>query len=169
MDSVTVSIVYGINIPIFKIKTAFIIALFMGVFQGLMPILGWLSINIFNFNTKAFGYFIASVILFTLGSLMIYGFFKKDNSIKRIKPNNYKILTSLAFATSIDAFAVGISFNITNTSLYISSFIIGIITFILSFLAVYMAGKIKQITKLPLEIIGGIILIGIGIKTLLNH
>lgn len=169
MDSVTVSISYGLIINKFKPKLAFRIAFFMGLFQGVMPVLGWLLGSTFKSHIEAFDHWIAFIILLFLGGRMIYQHFTADDDFKCFDIKSYKTLTGLALATSIDAMAVGITFSIINISLYMSALVIGIVSFILSFLAVYLANKFRQKLKFPFEFAGGVILIIIGLKILIEH
>ncbi len=84
-------------------------------------------------------------------------------------PTSNKVLAGLAIATSIDALAVGITFSIIDISLLFAGSVIGIVSFVLSFVAVYLACIFKQKLKFPFELTGGIILILIGLKILIEH
>jgi putative Mn2+ efflux pump MntP len=169
MDSVTVSISYGLIINKLKIQLALRIAIFMGMFQGIMPVLGWLLGSTFKSHIEAYDHWIAFIILLFLGSRMIYQHYTTDDDFKCFDTDSYKTLTGLAIATSIDAMAVGITFSIIEISLYTSALIIGLVSFTLSFLAVYLANKFRQKIKFPFELAGGIILILIGFKILIEH
>lgn len=169
MDSVTVSVSYGLIINKFKPIIAFRIAFFMGLFQGIMPVIGWLLGSTFKSHIEAYDHWIAFIILLFLGGRMIYQHLTSDDDFKCFDTNSYKTLMSLALATSIDAMAVGITFSIINISLYMSAFIIGLVSFILSYIAVYLGNQFKQKLKFPFELVGGIILILIGLKILIEH
>lgn len=141
----------------------------MGVFQGLMPIIGWLLGSTFRVYIEAFDHWIAFLILLFLGGRMIYEQVTADDEFKCFDPTSLKTLTGLAIATSIDAMAVGITFGLIEISLLTASLVIGIVSFVLSFAAMYFASRFKQKLKFPFELVGGIILILIGVKILVEH
>ncbi|MGE4288610.1 MAG: manganese efflux pump MntP family protein [Salinivirgaceae bacterium] len=169
MDSVTVSISCGLILYKFNLRNSFRIALFMGVFQGTMPLIGWLLGNTFNQYVISVDHWIAFAILVFLGIRMIYEHITTRDDFKCFDPTSNKVLTGLAIATSIDALAVGITFSLIEISILYAGFIIGCTSFILSFVAVYLGSKFKQKMKVPFELIGGIILLLIGTKILVEH
>jgi len=168
MDSFSVSIANGMATKTFKISKTLTIALFFGFFQGLMPIFGWLAGESIADYISAFDHWVAFGLLTIIGAKMIYG------SITN-KPNNFlraysiKVILLLSIATSIDALAVGLSFSFLNISIFFPSIIIGVITFFLSFLGIYVGKRFGKILKNRIEILGGLILIIIGLKILLEH
>ena len=168
MDSFSVSIANGLATKTFKISKALTIALFFGFFQGLMPIFGWLAGESIADYISAFDHWVAFGLLTIIGVKMIY------ESITN-KPNNFlraytiKVILILSIATSIDALAVGLSFSFLNISIFFPAIIIGVITFLLSFLGVYVGRRFGKILKNRIEILGGLILIIIGLKILLEH
>ena len=168
MDSFSVSIANGLATKTFKISKALTIALFFGFFQGLMPIFGWLAGESIADYISAFDHWVAFGLLTIIGVKMIY------ESITN-KPNNFlraytiKVILILSIATSIDALAVGLSFSFLNISIFFPAIIIGVITFFLSFLGVYVGRRFGKILKNRIEILGGLILIIIGLKILLEH
>jgi putative Mn2+ efflux pump MntP len=151
-----------------KLSEALTIALFFGFFQGLMSIFGWLAGESISDYISAFDHWIAFTLLIIIGAKMIY------ESITN-RPNNFlkaysiKVILLLSIATSIDALAVGLSFSFLNISIFFPSIIIGVITFLLSFLGVFVGKRFGKILKNRIEIIGGLILIIIGSKILLEH
>lgn len=169
MDSVTVSISCGLILYKFKWKNSLRIAVFMGVFQGIMPVIGWFLGSTFRVYIESVDHWIAFAILVFLGGRMIYEQVTANDDFKCFDPTSYKTLTGLALATSIDALAVGITFSIIHISIVYAGLVIGFTSFFLSFLAVYLGSKFKQKMKIPFELIGGIILILIGIKILTEH
>ncbi|PKP09258.1 MAG: hypothetical protein CVU09_12130 [Bacteroidetes bacterium HGW-Bacteroidetes-4] len=169
MDSVTVSISCGLILYKFNFRNSLRIALFMGFFQGVMPLIGWLLGNTFNQYVISVDHWIAFAILVFLGIRMIYEYFTTRDDFKCFDPTNYKVLTGLAIATSIDALAVGITFSLIEISIVYSGFLIGFTSFVLSFLAVWLGSTFKQKMKVPFELIGGIILLLIGTKILVEH
>lgn len=169
MDSVTVSISCGLILYKFNVKNALQIAIYMGFFQGFMPLIGWLLGSTFKGYIESFDHWIAFAILLFLGARMIYEQVTSDDEFKCFDPTSHKVLLGLAIATSIDAMAVGISFSVINISLLTPTVTIGVTSLVLSFLAIYFASIFKQKLKFPFELVGGIILIIIGCKILYEH
>ena len=138
-----------------------------GLFQGLMPMLGYFLGKTFASFISSIDHWIAFILLGFLGGKMIYESFREEETT--ISSFSTKTLLTLGVATSIDALAVGVSMAFLKTSIYFPAFIIGFVTFSLSLIGVicgYRFGKIKGIN---VELFGGIILIGIGIKILIEH
>lgn len=167
MDSLAVSISGGIFMKKFCIRKSLKMALIMGVFQGGMTLTGWgLGIN-FSKYISDYDHWIAFLLLSYLGGKMIYESFKAEKSSLASFSN--KTLFALGIVTSIDALAVGISFAFLKAGIFIPVLIIAFVTFLLSLSGVccgFHFGKIKWIN---VEFVGGIILIGIGLKILLEH
>lgn len=167
MDSLAVSISGGIVMRPFCMRQSLRLALTMGIFQGGMTLLGWLLGVSFSSYITAFDHWIAFVLLGFLGGKMIYESFEEEETT--ISSFSTKTLITLGVATSIDALAVGVSMAFLKTSIYIPAFIIGFVTFSLSLIGVisgYRFGKIKGVN---VELLGGVILIAIGIKILVEH
>lgn len=167
MDSLAVSISGGIVMQPFCIRQSMRLALTMGIFQGGMILFGWLLGVSFSCYITAFDHWIAFILLGFLGGKMIYESFEEEETT--ISSFSTKTLITLGIATSIDALAVGVSMAFLKTSVYLPALIVGFVTFSLSLLGVitgYRCGKIKG---LNVELLGGIILIVIGIKILIEH
>ena len=167
MDSLAVSITGGIVMRPFCMRQSLRLALTMGIFQGGMTLLGWLMGVSFSSYITAFDHWIAFILLGFLGGKMIYESFGEEETT--ISSFSTKTLLTLGVATSIDALAVGVSMAFLKTSIYFPAFIIGFVTFALSLIGVisgYRFGKIKGIN---VELFGGIILIAIGVKILIEH
>ena len=169
MDAFAVSITSGITIRQLKINNALKIALFFGSFQAIMPIIGWLAgLSLRNFISEI-DHWIAFGLLIFIGCKMIYESITIQSSEKEINPLNVYVLLVLSIATSIDALAVGLSFAILKISIMTPVVIIGSITFALSFLGVFVGDRIGHFFENKIEIAGGLLLIGIGIKILVEH
>ena len=169
MDAFAVSITSGITIRQLKINNALKIALFFGSFQAIMPIIGWLAgLSLRNFISEI-DHWIAFGLLIFIGCKMIYESITIQSSEKEINPLNVYVLLVLSIATSIDALAVGLSFAILKISIMTPVIIIGTITFALSFLGVFVGDRIGHFFENKIEIAGGLLLIGIGIKILVEH
>jgi len=186
MDAFAVSITSGIIIKDFKISHALKVGLYFGVFQALMPLAGWLAGSQFKDYIINIDHWIAFVLLAFLGGKMIREAYNNDREINESSDGIYEAAVSiqetsqedplrrgrllvLAVATSIDALAVGISFAFLNVSILFAAFIIGIITFVICVAGVFIGRKCGCLFQKQAEIIGGIILICIGLKILLEH
>ena len=169
MDALAVSIASGITIKDLRIRNALTIALFFGSFQAFMPMLGWTA----GLAARAFitgvDHWIAFVLLCLIGCKMIYESTKMGSIEKELDPLNIFVLLLLAVATSIDALAVGLSFAFLTMAILTPALIIGLITFSLSFLGVFVGNASGHFFESKIEIIGGLILIGIGLKILIEH
>ena len=171
MDAFAVSVCKGLNMrDKINYKHAGLIALFFGGFQALMPIVGYfLGVN-FESLIKSFDHWIAFVLLAFLGGRMIYeAVTEKDDEDAADGSLKIKELFMLAIATSIDALAVGITFAFLSVNIWSAVSIIGATTFILAFAGVIIGNKFGSRYKSKAEIAGGIILILIGTKILLEH
>jgi putative Mn2+ efflux pump MntP len=168
MDSFAVSVTNGLTIRDLNVKRVLLISFSLAIFQAVMPLIGWFAgIGIEQYITE-FDHWIAFVLLSFIGIKMIYEGLQKNG---KEKDSELKILTLIgqSFATSIDAFAVGISFAFLNISIITPVFIIGFVTFIFSLIGLQL-GKYfgKKIGK-SVEVFGGIVLLGIGFKILIEH
>lgn len=169
MDSFAVSVSNGIRIKSYKFNLALKNALFFAAFQGAMPIIGYtIGLGFKNIITS-FDHWIAFGLLALIGVKMIYESVKGDNNKAILNVQNNKILIMQSIATSIDALIVGTSLAFLNFPILTSSLIIGIVTLIFSFFGVVAGKKCGCVLKDKAEIIGGLILITIGIKILLEH
>jgi putative Mn2+ efflux pump MntP len=168
MDAFAVSIAIGLNLNENRMKNAIKIGLFFGFFQFIMPIIGWVLGTNFSSLISGFDHYIAFILLAFIGIKMIIEGFNGDESC--IILPDFKKLIILSIATSIDALAVGLSYAFLNVSIVTPSIIIGVITFILSFIGANMGCSIgKKCKSKMIDIIGGTILIGIGLKILIQH
>jgi putative Mn2+ efflux pump MntP len=168
MDSFAVSVMNGLTIKNLTLNKRVIIASSLALFQSAMPLLGWLAGQTFEKYVTEFDHWVAFILLFVLGAKMIGEGFHEEQISKSSELRIGRLLTQ-SVATSIDAFAIGISFAILNTSITMPIIIIGVVTFICSILGLRL-GKIlgNKIGK-SVEIIGGVVLILIGVKILIEH
>ena len=168
MDAFAVSICKGLSMKKIDFKKAIIIALYFGIFQALMPVLGYFLGSTLSSFVKSVDHWVAFILLAIIGGNMI-----KDSTDDEIEKRNdnidVKTMLLLAIATSIDAFAVGVTFAFFEVNLLFSISIIGIITFVLSFLGVIIGNKFGDKLQNRAELAGGIVLIIIGLKILLEH
>jgi len=168
MDALAVSIANGMSASGQKRKNAFIVALFFGTFQMLMPLVGWLAGLAMAELIMEIDHWIAFGLLAFIGLKMIYDSSKKESSTKGSNLRIHTLLT-LSVATSIDALMVGLSFAFLQTALATPIIVIGIVTFSLSFAGFLFGSSIGKIFGNKIKAVGGIILIVIGIKILLEH
>jgi len=168
MDAFSVSLANGITIKKVKFTDCLKFGLFFGVFQFIMPVIGWILGTTFANYITAFDHWIAFLLLSFIGVKMIYETFKCDDD-ENDKDLDWKNMTILAIATSIDALAAGVSFAVMEVNVFISSAIIGIVAFIISFAGVILGKKLGNKIKSGAEIFGGTILIIIGAKILIEH
>ncbi len=172
MDALAVSITNGFVIKDIQVKHALRIALFFGVFQAIMPVIGWATGLTLSRYIEAFDHWVAFVLLAFIGGKMILESRRKEEpGCEEEKKNCLHVPTLLlmSLATSIDALAVGLSFAFLNVSILFPVAIIGSITFCLCVGGVYVGKKIGHLFKDKLELVGGIVLIGIGLKILIEH
>lgn len=169
MDAFAVSITSGSAIKRLHIKHALRIAFFFGAFQALMPVIGWLAgLSLIDVIT-GIDHWIAFGLLVFIGCKMIYESTLMSSEEKNNNPLNIGVLLMLSIATSIDALAVGLSLSFIKVFIVTPALIIGIITFSLSYLGVYIGNRLGHFFENKFEVVGGIILIGIGIKILAEH
>lgn len=176
MDAMSVAICKGLAMKKFDIKKTSIIALYFGFFQFLMPVIGFFIGARFEKIIDNVSHWIAFAILAVIGINMIRECFKKedknDNDTDNKEENDkvdFKTMIVLAIATSIDALVVGISFAMMKVNIWVSSIVIGIITFLMSIIGVLIGKLFKEKLKIKPELLGGIILILIGIKIVIEH
>ena len=169
MDCFAVSITGGALVVKPRLKNALKVGAFFGLFQSIMPLIGWALGYGFRSLISRFDHWIAFGLLFAIGVKMIYESFRKDRDKKEKDILNNYTLFLLAIATSIDALIVGMSFAFINVPLIYSVLIIGAFAFLLSVIGYFIGNKVANFIKSKIEIVGGVILIGIGIKILVEH
>lgn len=173
MDAFAVSICKGLAMRKVNKKQAVVIALFFGGFQAIMPIVGWFLCKGFQNYIEAFDHWIAFALLAFIGMKMIIETLsEKEEDVvveKMDPPLDMKEMLMLAIATSIDALAVGISLAALDRPIVESATIIGVVTFIISIVGVYIGNFFGNRYKKRAELAGGIILVLIGVKILCEH
>lgn len=168
MDAFAVSVCKGLSMKKLDWKKAIIIALYFGVFQAIMPVIGYLLGTTFESLVTQIDHWIAFILLGIIGANMIKEALEKESENSNDKVD-FKTMIVLAIATSIDALAIGITFAFFKTKLLSSVIIIGIITFILSLIGVKIGNKFGDKYEKKAEFLGGVILILIGVKILIEH
>ena len=175
MDCFAVSIASGIILKRVRMRPMLIMALAFGFFQALMPLLGWIGASFFSHLIENIDHWIAFAILAFLGGRMVLESFKDEDCRHEFDPTSLKVVSALAVATSIDALAVGISFaflGVQNYNEILSPIlIIGLVSFVMSLIGLIFGIQCGCgiARKLKAELWGGIILVIIGLKILIEH
>lgn len=169
MDCFAVSVSSGVILPKVKIKLALRLAFFFGLFQGAMALLGWFLGAFIKDFFSAIDHWIAFTILLIIGLKMIVEALKEKPGTRSFNINKMFVVLALSVATSIDALIVGTSFGMLTINIWKVVGIIAVVTFIISLIGVFAGKKYGCYCGNKGEIIGGIILILIGLKILLEH
>lgn len=173
MDAFAVSICKGLSMRKVNKKQCLVIGLFFGGFQALMPFIGWVLGSQFEQYITSIDHWIAFILLgFIGGKMVVEAIREKDEAVevgKMDPPLDLKEMFILAIATSIDALAVGITFAFLQVPIVEAISIIGITTFAISVIGVYVGNFFGNRYKKKAELAGGMILILIGLKILLEH
>lgn len=172
MDAVAVAIASGLSVSKLRFRDAFKMAAVFGAFQAIMPLLGYLLASWFTASSAAwlkdYDHWIAFVLLGAIGIKMILDA-RTAADEKVHSPFRINKLIVLGIATSLDAFAVGVTFSLLEAGLAATVIIIGAITFFLCLPAVWFGARLGKIYAKRAEILGGAVLIAIGCKILIEH
>lgn len=169
MDATAVSMTNGMNDTQIKIKKIVLIGLTFGIFQAIMPLLGYLFGTLFVEFIEQIDHWIALLLLGFLGFQMLREGLSKKDEEEKVKELGIKMLFLQGVATSIDALAVGISFASLGVNIVYAVLSIGVITTMLSIIGVLIGKKFGDLLNNKASILGGIILISIGIKIFIEH
>ena len=169
MDAFAVSVCKGLGMQRLNMGQAVVIALFFGGFQALMPVIGWAVGAQFAHFVSTYAHWIAFALLAFVGGKMLWDAFHEDEG-EDAGPFKLELgdLLMLAIATSIDALAVGVSFAFLDVAIAPSAALIGVTTFVLSLAGVALGHQFGSRWEKPATIVGGIVLILIGVKVLLE-
>ena len=169
MDAFAVSVCKGLSERSLRAKHYFIIGAWFGGFQALMPLIGYLLGSAFEQYITSFDHWVAFVLLGLIGGNMIREAFSKDEEDKDAS-FGFKTMLLLAIATSIDALEVGITFALLpDVNIFAAILLIGVTTFVLSAIGLKVGNVFGAKYKAKAEFVGGVILILIGTKILLEH
>lgn len=144
-------------------------ALVMAVLQTLMPFAGWFAGSQVAHLISDYDHWVAFGLLVILGIKMIVESFKKDKEKENFDPLKFTVMLGIAVATSVDALVVGVSFAMISMNIYLSILVIGAVTFLVSMIGMLFGKKAGGRFGKRMEVVGGLILIGIGVKILLSH
>ena len=175
MDAFAVSICKGLAVCRVKIKHMLLAGLWFGVFQALMPLIGYILGSAFESYIKNLDHWIALVLLVFIGGKMLKESFEKEDCCSTTDASfGFATMLVMAIATSIDALAAGISFiayndTYANFNILIAVSFVGVITFVFSAVGVKLGSVFGAKYKSKAEFAGGVILVLMGIKILLEH
>lgn len=169
MDAFAVSICKGLAMKKINWKKAIIIGLYFGIFQALMPVIGYFLGSAFESLVTNIDHWIAFVLLGLIGANMIREALSKEKNDNCNDNVDFKTMLILAVATSIDALAVGITFAFLDVNVPFAVTLIGITTFTISLIGVKLGNRFGSKYESKAAIAGGVVLILIGIKILLEH
>ncbi len=168
MDAFAVSICKGLSMKKMSWKKAIIVGLYFGIFQALMPVIGYFLGSTFEGLVTKIDHWIAFGLLTIIGINMLKEAFGKSE--EKLNDNvDFKTMAVLSIATSIDALAVGITFAFLGVNMLLAGLMIGIVTFAICVLGVKIGNKFGDKYERKAETVGGLILILMGIKILLEH
>ena len=166
MDAFAVSICKGLSLKKLNVRHAALVGLYFGGFQALMPMIGWALGYRFEHFIESIDHWIAFVLLVIIGLSMI----REANKAEELNDDlGFRTMVLLAVATSIDALAVGVTFAFLQVRILPAASLIGVTTFLISAVGVYIGHIFGLKYRAKAEIAGGVILIGIGLKILLEH
>ena len=168
MDAFAVSLGSGVKIgpgprPVFRIAFHF------GLFQTLLPIVGWLFGNTIEPYVRGFDHWVAFGLLAFVGIRMIRSGLGKDEEESQKDPSRGWTMVMLSIAVSIDALAVGLSLGVIGVTIWTPAIVIGLVTGILSVLGLRVGNGVGKRYGKPVEVLGGLVLIGIGVRILMSH
>lgn len=182
MDAFAVSVCAGLAMTKVRFKKALIIGLYFGIFQAVMPVIGYFTAKLFAHVFIAYAAWVAFILLFLIGANMIYDTLKDKYKNKKgcgcetevkPEPDGYSVrparMLPLAVATSVDALAVGVSFAFMYVNVVPSALMIGAVTLVISMAGVKIGGAFGARFKTKAELAGGAILILLSFKVLLDH
>ncbi len=169
MDAAAVSMTNGMCIRQAGVKHALIMGLSFGLFQGIMPLFGYLAGVMFSALIGCIDHWIALVLLGFIGAKMIYESVTCKGETSCLYALRFRLLLAQSIATSIDALAVGVSLAALHTPILPAAGIIALVTFCCSFFAAMIGRKFGNLLGSKAELVGGILLIAIGLKIFMQH
>jgi len=170
-DAFAVSVVTGATYKNLRLKSALRMAVFFGAFQAIMPLFGALAGLSLKGLVQKYDHWVAFLLLTGIGGKMIYESFKIKTIEQKPDPTTMSVLLILSVATSIDALAAGITLPLLEIPITAAVVVIGLVTFILSlsYLGVFLGKRIGHFFENKIELLGGLILLGLGTKILIQH
>jgi len=169
MDALAVAVGAGLALKRLTFRHVFRLAFHFGFFQFLMPVVGWLAGRTVEAHIRAYDHWVAFGLLAFVGGKMLWEARSKEEKAEEGDPTRGWMLVILSIATSIDALAVGLSLALLNVSIWIPSVVIGIVCAAFTTLGILSGARVgRRFGRWP-EVIGGLVLLGIGVKILASH
>lgn len=150
-------------------RPVFRLAFHFGLFQALMPVLGWLAGTTISRYISAFDHWIAFALLAFVGGRMVRSGLDKSSECHEVDPSRGGTLIMLAIATSIDAFAIGLSLAMLKVAILYPAVVIGVVAAALSLVGIFLGHRLGCAFGKRMELIGGLLLIGIGLRVVVTH
>ena len=169
MDSFSVAIGLGCERRCLSMAQRFRVAVVFALFQAGMPLVGWLGGSRLALIIKAYDHWLVLALLAAIGGKMIYESYRKKECTINPKPLALMVVLGLALATSIDALAVGIGFALLNYNMITTVLVIGLVTLSATLIGIRFGNWLGPVFGSRVEMIGGLVLIGIGFKILIEH
>ncbi len=169
MDALAIAVASGMAIRNLQLHHALKIAFAFGLFQAVMPVVGGLAGLGLQAYVTRYDHWVCFAILTVLGVKMVYESFQLKEIEEEKDPLNSSVLLILAVATSIDALAVGITMGLSHMRILGPACLIGLITFVISLAGVYVGRHSRHLNERVMECLAGVVLIGIGVKLVLQH
>lgn len=169
MDAFAVALGVGISLSPLTGRHLFRLGFHFGLFQALMPIIGWLAGMTIQRWIDAYDHWVAFALLCFVGGKMLYEAFQEVEARAEKDPTRGLTLITLSFATSIDALAVGLSLAMLNISVWTPALVIGLVAGILTVIGLLLGRRCQAVWGTRVEILGGLVLCAIGTKILLQH
>ena len=168
MDAFSVAVCKGLSMKKLRVGGGLVIAMYFGVFQGIMPLLGYFLGSRFADIISSFSHWVSFALLAFIGGKMVWEAFHEEAETSGEFRLDHRELFLLAIATSIDAFAVGIVFAAEKTNVLFSVSVIAAITLVISFAGVVIGNRFGRRYEKKAEVAGGVLLVLIGVKLLLD-
>lgn len=171
VDAFAVALAAGVTLPKVTCRHAFRLAWHFGLFQAMMNIFGWLAGLSFRALIEGVDHWIAFFLLAFVGLRMIVEAVREEERQEKTDPSRGRTLVLLSIATSIDSLAVGLSFSILKISVWLPALVIGLTALLFTAGGLYLGRAVKASAKIGMgvEIFGGVVLVAIGVRILLEH
>jgi len=170
MDAFAVSLGAGTSELANNKRARFRLAFHFGWFQAMMPVIGWLAGQTVAQYISAFDHWVAFALLAAIGGKMIYeALGERDEEAQRKDPTKGASLVVLSVATSIDALAVGLSLALLGTAIWYPALVIGIVALVFTAVGLHLGRRFGALLGRRMEIVGGLILVAIGLRILIDH
>jgi putative Mn2+ efflux pump MntP len=169
MDAVAVSLGVGTTEHVNDRRSKLRLAMYFGIFQAGMTLLGWLAGSLVARFISAIDHWVAFGLLLYVGFTMIRSGFRPEIVSYQTNPTKGNMLVMLSVATSLDALAVGLSMAFLHVDILYPALVIGLVTFGLSIMALFLGNKLGEKFGKRMEVFGGIVLIAIGLEILVTH